>query len=174
MARIFGVWILFYPHQMAYPASFKLVLLGVLFDADLNIIFLGSDLRVQYVSTTSTRSPRQKEAADKLSIIFPLFLRTAEQPLFLDIYFLGCVLLELIKMTVFQGLSQGQDYTILGTKRKKKKKKKKAAVGRQDIEVSSSKGFHMLILVCTWFWYIILVLHVLHKINRDSQAIETL
>ena len=47
-------------------------------------------------------------------------------------------------MTVFQGLSQGQDYTILGTKRKKKKKK--AAVGRQDIEVSSSKGFHMLIL----------------------------
>ena len=75
-------------------------------------------------------------------------------------------------MTVFQGLSQGQDYTILGTKRKKKKKK--AAVGRQDIEVSSSKGFHMLILVCTWFWYIILVLHVLHKINRDSQAIETL
>lgn len=173
MARIFGVWILFYPHQMAYPASFKLVLLGVLFDADLNIIFLGSDLRVQYVSTTSTRSPRQKEAADKLSIIFPLFLRIAEPTLFLDIYFLGCVLLELIKMTVFQGLSQGQDYTILGTKRKKKKKKK-AAVGRQDIEVSSSKGFHMLILVCTWFWYIILVLHVLHKINRDSQAIETL
>ena len=56
-------------------------------------------------------------------------------------------------MTVFQGLSQGQDYTILGTKRKKKKKKKKAAVGRQDIEVSSSKGFHMLIHT-TWFWYI--------------------
>ena len=98
-------------------------------------------------------------------------MRIAEPTLFLDIYFLGCVLLELIKMTVFQGLSQGQDYTILGTKRKKKKK---AAVGRQDIEVSSSKGFHMLILVCTWFWYIILVLHVLHKINRDSQAIETL
>ena len=110
MARIFGVWILFYPHQMAYPASFKLVLLGVLFDADLNIIFLGSDLRVQYVSTTSTRSPRQKEAADKLSIIFPLFLRIAEPTLFLDIYFLGCVLLELIKMTISRTESRSELY----------------------------------------------------------------
>ena len=140
MARIFGVWILFYPHQMAYPASFKLVLLGVLFDADLNIIFLGSDLRVQYVSTTSTRSPRQKEAADKLSIIFPLFLRIAEPTLFLDIYFLGCVLLELIKMTISRTESRSGLYYI---RHQKKEEESSCRAPRHVIEVSSSKGFHM-------------------------------
>ena len=96
-----------------------------------------------YTLPTSTRSPRQKEAADKLSIIFPLFLRTAEPTLFLDIYFLGCVLLELIKMTISRTESRSGLYQAP----KERKKKKKAAVGHHDIEVSSSKGFHMLILL---------------------------